>query len=334
MSHFRLPDLLLKLRCETPRRIYSAAWAISDSAGTFTLYPNKFGIPKRTLQHWAKYFIQWKLWQVVDAAGGRGKRATYRISGKAEYLQQQAKTKPRKEAVKKQTDKKSLFSTPRATDKTFHRPKRLDWLQDRQTRWAYAFSGWTTLQKNAYGYKMLARCLRLNFWELGADKQSNETLVSIAMNFLEGKPVAECKRLCYELLRWVAHQRDKFMRLLEHGRRAFSWVAWLLAKFMKREQPESKPKASSAVLRGHRPGCECIECERERVGHRRAQANREYGRRPHANWAQWALDWENHDSLCRCQFCKLQRVSALKHSEANPIKQAGVVSSCGALIFV
>ncbi len=280
---FRLPDLLLKFRCETPRHLYSLAWSLSDDQGCFTLQPNQFSSwSDRTRRRWVARLVKWNLWEVLDAGRGRGKHPSYRIKGKAQFLSKQAHNKIGHEAKDKKNIKPPC-GVPRKENKN---SQRLQWLFDRNKRWAYSFASWERLEKGQYGYNKLARCLRLCFWELGASREVNDVLTGITMNRLEGKAVSDCQSVCFALLRWIASQREKFQRLIECGRRVFSWVAWLLSKFIQGEKPDGRRKPAQS---GHGEWCECIDCERERVVRKRAEAVRFYGSRTVADkWRGWA----------------------------------------------
>jgi hypothetical protein len=118
-------------------------------------------------------------------------------------------------------------------------PKRLDWLTDKHKRWAYSFDGWQKLEKGKYSYHKLARCLRYCFWDLGAPRAMNDPLTGIVMNKLEGLSVEQCKDVCFKLLRWISQTLKKFKRLMARGRAIFSWVAWLLSKFLRGEKLEA-----------------------------------------------------------------------------------------------
>ena len=62
---FRLPDILVKMRCETPRQLYVLAWSISNEAGVFTFTPKYFSsISERTRRRWAARLVKWKLWDL------------------------------------------------------------------------------------------------------------------------------------------------------------------------------------------------------------------------------------------------------------------------------
>jgi len=280
---FRLPDILTKLDCETPRTLYIIAWSLSDEAGVFTFSPEKFpAISARTCRRWAARLVKWKLWEVVETGRGRGKHPVYRIRGKAKFIAKQAHNKTGHEAKDKENIKPPC-GKPCGGNKN---SQRLEWLTDRAKRWAYSYEGWTILRQDDYGYNKLARCLRLCFWELGASREVNDVLTGITMNRLEGKAVSECQSVCFALLRWIASQREKFQRLMECGRRVFSWVAWLVSKFIQGEKPDGQRKPAQS---GHGERCECIGCERERVGRRRAEYERTLPKSTTADkWQRWA----------------------------------------------
>lgn len=246
---FKLPDILTKLDCATPRKLYATAWAVSDENGQFQLNADHFKVPARTLYHWASWFVsKAHLWEIVEPGGGRGKKAVYLVKGKADFLKkqahqeaaenwrQQAQNKPCNEAKDVEKTRKPPFGNPCIGDKN---PQRLEWLNDKGKRWAYSFDGWQKLEKGEYGYNKLARCLRYCFWDLGAPRQTNDVLTGIVMNKLEGLSVEQCKDACFKLLRWVSQTLEKFQRLMSRGRAVFSWVAWVLSKFLKGERPEA-----------------------------------------------------------------------------------------------
>ncbi len=58
------------------------------------------------------------------------------------------------------------------------------------------------------------------------------------MNKPEGLSIEHCIETCYKLLHWVSQTLEKFKRLMTGGRALFSWIAWLLSKFLKGETPE------------------------------------------------------------------------------------------------
>ena len=64
-------------------------------------------------------------------------------------------------------------------------------------------------------------------------------ITGIVMNKLEGLSVEQCKDACFKLLRWISQTLEKFQRLMARGRALFSWVAWLLSRFLKGERPEA-----------------------------------------------------------------------------------------------
>ncbi|MBI1743554.1 hypothetical protein HYR54_10885 [Candidatus Acetothermia bacterium] len=311
MSHFRLPDLLLKLRCETPRKLYSLAWSLSDDQGIFTMTPAAFSsFASSTRRRWVARFVKWKLWEVIEPGRGRGKHPIYCIRGKAKFVAKEAHNKIAHEAK----DKKNIkppFGTPRDEHKN---SQRLQWLSDRNKRWVYSFEGWTVLRQGEYGYHKLARCLRLCFWDLGAPREANDALTGIVMNKLEDQTAGECQRVCFALLRWIASQRKKFQRLLECGRRIFSWVAWLLLKFIQGENPDIQPKRAQSR---HGERCECSDCERERVGRRRTEYERTLPKSTMADkWQRWAqqrladLAWRQKQAeLVRQRLCEQRRHS-------------------------
>jgi len=240
---FKLPDVLLKLNCATPRKLYSLAWSLSDEAGIFTQSPAIFpSFSERTRRRWASRFVDWNLWEVIHTGGGRGNHPVYRIRGKADFLKKQLRENERKQEENKPgheaKDVKGIkppFGKPCVGDKN---SKRLEWLNDRNKRWTYSFDGWQKLEQGKYGYDKLARCLRYCFWELGAPRSVNDGITGILMNKLEGLPVERCKEACFKLLRWVSQTIEKFKRLMTRGRALFSWIAWLLSKFLKSETPE------------------------------------------------------------------------------------------------
>jgi len=270
---FKLPDVLLKLRCETPRQIYSTAWALSDNDGCFPLDATQFGVPKRTLQHWFKYFKRWHLIQAVDVGGGRGRRALYKIVGKAEFFRKQQQNKLRNEAVNKDKNKKRF---PENAEKYIKQNER-HWLNDRQKRWQYSFQSWEKCEKGTWGYNRLAQCLRYCLWDLKLDKTTNEELASLVLSRLEGQSKERCQEICHSLLRALFNQRERLHKFIKLGQRAFSWIGWMLAKLLKHEQPENKPELRNSTSISHRAGCECIQCDRQRVAEQRAQAERAYG---------------------------------------------------------
>ncbi len=263
---YRLPSILLKLRCPTPRRIYSLAWSLSDAHGCFVLDATRFEMPKRTIQHWLKYFVKWHLIEVIEAGGGRGRRAVFKIKGKTEYLRQQTKTKLCKEASIKSKEIKAF--TANASDKN---PKA--WLLDRQKRWTLSFRGWDKFVKGKYGYDQLAQCLRYNLWDLGLGKTANEKITGLILNALEDQSCDNCKDLCGRLLRFLADHRVRLLKFAGKLRRVCSWVGWLIAKL---KAGLGLRKTHSMELGAHRESCECHECDRQRVARQRAEAKRAY----------------------------------------------------------
>jgi len=249
---FKLPDVLLKLECATPRKLYSLAWSLSDDKGVFTKSSANFpGFSERTRRRWASRFVDWNLWDVIHTGGGRGNHPVYRIRGKVDFLKKQMRENERQQEQNKPgheaKDVKGIkppFGKPFAEDKN---PKRLDWLNDRNKRWTYSFDGWQKLEQGKYGYDKLARCLRYCFWELGAPRSVNDGITGILMNKLEGLPVDRCKEACFKLLRWVSQTIEKFKQFMTRGRALFSWMAWLLSKFLKSETPElAKPEQAAS----------------------------------------------------------------------------------------
>jgi hypothetical protein len=248
---FKLPDVLQRLECATPRKLYSLAWSLSDAKGLFIYSSANFtGFSERTRRRWAARFVRWSLWEIVDAGGGRGNHPIYRIKGKTDFLKKQMRENERQQDQNKPgheaKDVKGIkppFGKPCAGDKN---SKRLKWLNDRNKRWTYSFDGWQTLEQGQYGYDKLARCLRYCFWELGAPRSVNDGITGILLNKLEGLPVERCKEACFKLLRWVSQTIEKFRRLMTKGRALFAWVAWLLSKFLIGETPEPLKSAQTA----------------------------------------------------------------------------------------
>jgi hypothetical protein len=76
-------------------------------------------------------------------------------------------------------------------------------------------------------------------------------ITGIVLNKLEGLSVERCKEACFKLLRWVSQTLGKFKRLMTRGRALFSWVAWLISKFLKGEMPEAA-EAQQARTRDQR----------------------------------------------------------------------------------
>ncbi len=301
----------MKMRCETPRQLYTLAWQLSDDQGIFTMTPEAFSsFASSTRRRWAARMVKWHLWDKIDAGRGRGRHPIYCIKGKAKFIAKQGHNKIAHEAK----DKKNIkppFGTPCEANKN---SQRLQWLSDRNRRWAYSFEGWKKLEQGKYGYDKLARCLRLCFWELGAPRVVNDVLTGIVMNRLEDQAVGECQRTCFALLRWIASQREKFQRLIECGRRACSWVAWLLSKFIQGEKPDGRRNPTQS---GHSEHCECIDCERERVKRRRAEYERTLPKSTMADkWQLWAqqrladLAWQQKQAeLARRRLCEQRRHS-------------------------
>ena len=180
---FRLPDLLLKFRCETPRQLYSLAWSLSDDQGCFTLQPNQFSSwSDRTRRRWVARLVKWNLWEVLDAGRGRGKHPSYRIKGKAQFLAKQAHNKIGHEAKDVKKSKPPLQDRPLSADQTSA------WKKDKTTRREYFFQGWQTLQPGQYGWEKCAQAFRIPLEEMGLPKSLARSLTGLILDKLVEKP--------------------------------------------------------------------------------------------------------------------------------------------------
>ncbi|MBI1744460.1 hypothetical protein HYR54_15540 [Candidatus Acetothermia bacterium] len=328
---FRLPSLLLKLRCDTPRRLYSLAWTLSDDRGIFTLDPATFSsFPATTRRRWAKRLVSWHLWELVDPGRGRGKHPVYCIRGKSKFVAKQAhRSKIIHEAKGKELKPPLQANAPKASEKTSTISKASPWKQDAAKRRVWLFEGWFVLEKDRYGWGRCAQAFRLGLKDFGFSNEWARKLAGVIMNGLEHKSVEECQRVYRELGAWLVRQWGVIRKLAKQGlKRLYSWLGWALSRFLKDQVPEELKTKREKLLeiqeqlrqkQGHGQHCECHECDKEHVRRKREAYDRAYGiisspdgRRTWTNWAEWALNWQHHDLMCRCNFCRGARVRSVK----------------------
>ncbi|MBI1742486.1 hypothetical protein HYR54_05395 [Candidatus Acetothermia bacterium] len=282
---FRLPDVLTKLRCGTPRKLYALAWQVADDQGVFTLVPEHFPcLSERTRRRWAARLVNWNLWDIVDAGGGRGKHPVYRVRGKADYLKKQqhelASQNERNEAHKKPGhEAKDKKIKPPLQDKPLSAEKNSAWKRDKNQRRIFFFEGWEKLERGQYGWAKCAQAFRLPLEELGLPKPIATTFTGLILSRLEGTSCAKCKELYEQLGAYLWKCKDRLASLIQKGvRKLCAWISWALSRLLKGlelEAPKSKRQKLWEInqrLRGpHGQRCKCIDCERERVENRREE---------------------------------------------------------------
>lgn len=243
---------------------------------------------ERTRRRWISRLLKWKLWELVDAGGGRGKHPVYRIKGKAEFLKKQAHAEAteneRKQASKKpghEAKDKELKTAVK--DNLVSADQKSAWKNDPARRREYFFSGWETLGKHGYGWNRCAQAFRIPLEELGLSKSVANSVTGLILSRLTGSSCALCKEVYTRFGEYVWKSRDRLAKLLQKGlAKLCAWVGWIVSRLVKGEKldvAKSKKEKLWAInrkLRAHRHGtqCECVDCERERVEHQR----KEYGK--------------------------------------------------------
>ncbi|MBI1744428.1 hypothetical protein HYR54_15365 [Candidatus Acetothermia bacterium] len=319
------------MRCETPRTLYMTGWTVSDPDGVFTYAPEKFpGFSERTRRRWAARLVQWRVWEIVDTCGGRGKHSIYRVKGKAEFLKKQAHENGCKQQQEKPGhEAKDKRIKTAVTDTRVSSDQKSAWKKDPIKRREFFFAGWCQLKPGAYGWDKCAQAFRIPLEELGLSKSAANSVTGLLLFRLKGSSCEMCKKVYVKFGEYLWKSRDRLFKLLRKGLQKLSaWVGWILSKLLQGEtldEPKSKRGKLWAInqrLRDdrHRKQCECIECERERIEQRRkVYEQRQPVVRSQSNnvvqpqKAEWEAYWEREQEQAREQWLIQVRDKAVAH---------------------